>query len=297
MKRIMCVVLVFSIPFACLAKKQGVTGIKIIEQGIYEFKIIKPATDSRASGGNGHITNVPILVHQTNQVCAVIGNRFGFCMKIEGAPEGKKIDFVVVTVYPGKGLKDPARNVTSKRERGTVTRPIGALFYGGYAFEHEWELVPGEWKFEIWHDSKKHAEVKFMVTKDLNVHAPVKEKQEIIRKMKAIIIPEMDFRRADIHGVIDILQKISKSVEKNNRGINMILSPDIPVHTPAAVDPFDPFAADVVDSGEGQILITISARQISLYEALNIVCDMGGLQWSIGKSAIVIKPKEKKKIE
>lgn len=41
---------------------------------------------------------------------------------------------------------------------------IGRVFYESYHFDHDWEMVPGAWSFEIWYDGRKLTEQKLTVT-------------------------------------------------------------------------------------------------------------------------------------
>ena len=45
------------------------------------------------------------------------------------------------------------------------TKTIGETVYLGYGFEHAWEIVPGTWTYQIWHDGRKLAERSFTVEK------------------------------------------------------------------------------------------------------------------------------------
>jgi len=38
--------------------------------------------------------------------------------------------------------------------------------YTSYSFDEEWELIPGKWKFEVWHKGKKLCEQSFTVVPD-----------------------------------------------------------------------------------------------------------------------------------
>jgi hypothetical protein len=46
-----------------------------------------------------------------------------------------------------------------------VARAIGAQLHRDYTFEHDWELLPGVWTFQIWYQGRLLAEEKFTVVK------------------------------------------------------------------------------------------------------------------------------------
>lgn len=132
--------------------------------------------------------------------------------------------------------------------------------------------------------------------------------QMIIKKMKEIKIPEIDFREANIHDVIDFLQEQSIVEDKSEgrqderRGVNIILNLGKSGGRGGAeelVEDDDPFAMGGDDFGEGGgggrgagdvPLITFSARFISLFEALKIVTEVAGLKYRVDKSVVMIIP-------
>ena len=128
------------------------------------------------------------------------------------------------------------------------------------------------------------------------------KEQKIIEKMKTIIIPEMDFRHANIRDVIAFLRhagvEFDKQSERHHRGVNFVLGLPRPQHAiRATADPFEeilkaqPLETEVP-------LITFPVRDVSLHDAINIICKVGGLQWSIQDSVVMIeKKKESEKVQ
>jgi general secretion pathway protein D len=134
------------------------------------------------------------------------------------------------------------------------------------------------------------------------------ERERIIEKMKLIRIPEVDFRQANIRDVIHFLH--GQSVENDStegegrKGINLILKLDdadgggAGEASPGA--PRDPFAStgDVFGDpaptpgagGGSDILVTFSALDITLKEALDIVVDIAHLKYRIRGSVVMIVP-------
>ncbi len=145
-------------------------------------------------------------------------------------------------------------------------------------------------------DSKINVETK---TSKANV-----DRERIIQKMTQIRIPEVDFRQANIRDVVDFLH--SQSVEFDpsenpdaRKGVNIILKLDETSGGGATEDlaPLDPFAApsDAFGGGAGaggdETLVTFSALDITLKEALDIVVDVSGLKYRIRGSVVIILPK------
>ena len=72
------------------------------------------------------------------------------------------LDFVIV--YPAPGLVDPAEPQPLLESRYSRNKKIGETVYLGYGFENDWEIVPGEWSFEIWFEGRKLASQSFTVS-------------------------------------------------------------------------------------------------------------------------------------
>jgi hypothetical protein len=147
----------------------------------------------------------------------------------------------------------------------------------------------------------KQGEALSIAGQEYTISKVLTKEQQILEKMKAIIIPEIDFRQANVHDVIDFLQYASVEFdpksEHRQRGVSSILNLGTPSATPAATtDPFeaDPFAEP--PGGQHQTadvpLITFSARHVSLFEAMNIVCKVCNLQWAIQDGVVMIEPKK-----
>jgi len=146
--------------------KAQVSAITVVEQGIYKCEVLKLVEDLRVPSKQRAIIDSAKIVQETTCIPAVLGTRFGFRYKVDGVPSGRKIDLVMVGIYPNDGVKDPTRDKPLKTFRYTTPYAIGEGYrYTDYSFDHEWEIVPGEWIFQIWYDGKNYAEAKFVVMK------------------------------------------------------------------------------------------------------------------------------------
>ena len=126
----------------------------------------------------------------------------------------------------------------------------------------------------------------------------------IREKMERIMIPEVDFRQANINDVITFLSDASRendddeSVAVEQRGVNFVLdlgetaAGDFGGAAPASDDPWGtPEAAPASPSGVP--LLTIKSYHISLAETLNMVVDMAGLKYRVQGNVVMIMPKNK----
>ncbi len=135
-------------------------------------------------------------------------------------------------------------------------------------------------------------------------NTPTTEVVMIQEKMRKIIIPEINFRQANLTDVITFLGDASREYDDPNtaadqRGINFILSlqaPGSPRSTttsmPSQADPFaaplDPLAAAPM-SGAGTP-ITFQARYVTLYDALSIVMNLADLKFRIRGNVVIVMP-------
>ena len=133
------------------------------------------------------------------------------------------------------------------------------------------------------------------------------ERDRIIKKMEEIIIPEIEFRQANINAVIEFLQEASEdydttSKDDERKGVNIILNlrkaGDGGARAVGRAERVDPFAvvgsaapAEGAASG-GVPPVTFSARRVSLFEALRIVCEVANLKYRIKGSAVMVVPSD-----
>ena len=115
-------------------------------------------------------------------------------------------------------------------------------------------------------------------------------------KMSAIVIPEINFRAANINDVISFFEDASREfddpeIPPEKRGVNLILklANNAPAQEQIADD--NPFAqADASASAGGIPPVSFNARFMSLYEALKIICEISGLKFIIRGNIVMIMP-------
>jgi hypothetical protein len=63
------------------------------------------------------------------------------------------------------GLNKPGAEAIQARGEHSLFATIGAVNYRGYVFEHDWELVPGTWTFELWDGKRRLTSQAFQVVR------------------------------------------------------------------------------------------------------------------------------------
>lgn len=112
-------------------------------------------------GPDGKSVTNPHLAQKTRVIPAQKGVRFGVAFNISGLDEQETKPLTFLVYHPD--MVDPATGETIKfmrydREMGNQ---INAMH--GYSFDESWELVPGDWIFEIWTGSVMLASEVFVV--------------------------------------------------------------------------------------------------------------------------------------
>ena len=126
----------------------------------------------------------------------------------------------------------------------------------------------------------------------------------IERKLKSIMIPEINFRQANLTDVITFLSDASRENDTENttpdrKGINFILQTSSSTQSAAEVtdDPFGAPAADVGASAGGAPTFTFSAHYVPLKDVLDIVMSTGNLKYRIRSNMVVIMDKNSPETE
>jgi general secretion pathway protein D len=128
--------------------------------------------------------------------------------------------------------------------------------------------------------------------------------ESIMKKMERIVIPEIEFRQANIHDVVDFLNKASVAADKveqdpAKKGINIILNLNPAggaTATAPTAAPADPFGAEGAGGaagagGKGQSYeITFTARYITLLSAMKIITQVAGLKYRMDGNIVMIVP-------
>jgi uncharacterized protein DUF3859 len=156
----------FALP-AARAQTAAVAQAEILWAGLYRASIIGTVAQPNTAIGRTNQLGQIDKLESTTTVPVRLGINFGFEYRLLGAPEGATADVKVVVTLPKAGLLNPARQERVYRESW---EPAPALIGGtsviGYLLEQDWELVPGLWKFELWHGDHKLGEQSFCLIEE-----------------------------------------------------------------------------------------------------------------------------------
>ena len=101
----------------------------------------------------------------TTDIPMILGTQFGLEYQINTQPSGRPIDITTIIRFPEPGIVQP-RGRTYLRSKETSRINIGEAHLHGYGFDETWELVSGEWVFEVWYRKA------LLISKTFNVYVP-----------------------------------------------------------------------------------------------------------------------------
>jgi hypothetical protein len=127
----------------------------VFEYGIYNT-LRKGRVRDEITTNTGKVINRPVLeiAEQTDRIPLVKDTYFAYRYRLMGFPkeEAKKpaIELRKVLVHPEMTLPDGSRSTGSERVFKGRAFAGQVLGFDGYAFNEDYELVEGDWTFQIW---------------------------------------------------------------------------------------------------------------------------------------------------
>lgn len=162
--RVALLLLLLTLPGSLHGQSRLVESVEIVGKGIYEVEIIRRIDSKDSLAGIRNVIGRARIVDRTTAVAARLCVSFGFKYVIRGAPAGAEVPLRMVTRFPAPGVRNPRTGVVSHVTEALVFRTIEQQHYRVYTFEEPWEIVPGIWTFEIWHQRQKLAQRSFSVS-------------------------------------------------------------------------------------------------------------------------------------
>lgn len=144
------------------AEAPRVDTIRILRFGEYHDTLVRTEQVPEAATGNWRVVTDVRLLQETDTLCARLGLNFGFEYVLEGHPAGTTVQVELITRFPEPGLVNEAgRRFLVNSRPWPLT--IGGYAFRSYLFEVAWEMVPGQWTFEIHHQGRKIGEKSFTI--------------------------------------------------------------------------------------------------------------------------------------
>jgi hypothetical protein len=139
--------------------------IEIVEWGLFRKEAGETVPQPLSPMGTMTYALNERLLETTTTVPALVGVTFGIRYKVVGPAAGANVALKQITRFPKGGVTNPATGKTFSHSEYRTSVRVGEVTYRGYTLDRDWEVVPGPWTMEIWHDGRKLAEKTFMVTR------------------------------------------------------------------------------------------------------------------------------------
>lgn len=136
----------------------------ITEAGLYVIGGEAPIPMPEGPSGQSRLTSTAQLVSTTTEVPLKLNTRFGFCFTISGISPDGPAELTKVVSHPPIRRADGTikSSYTARRPIQVVNGRVSAC--EGYGFDHDYELVPGVWKFALLYDGQE------LVTQQFTAH-------------------------------------------------------------------------------------------------------------------------------
>lgn len=105
----------------------------------------------------------PEFLEVTDQIIAELGKSFGisFYLLVNNSHREVEVELTTKILHPV--ITNPARQLRAKSQTDTFLYKTPYYQYLYIYFEHEYELVPGTWTFQVWKSGKLLLEKSFEV--------------------------------------------------------------------------------------------------------------------------------------
>ena len=136
---------------------------RINQRGLYKLLRSGGVVDD-SNTNTGKVTAKPVIqmVESTERIPLIKGAQMYLQYRIKPFPDQPvNVDFKQVLRHPEMTLPDGSVSTGAEipfRGKVKVNQSIG---YIGYGFNEDYELVEGDWVFEVWYQDKKMIEQKF----------------------------------------------------------------------------------------------------------------------------------------
>lgn len=177
------------------AQAEPVGKFYVLEAGIYKAETARRVAMAGTTGFVNLVKSIT-LQERTTSVPARRGVRFGLRYVVDGFP-GPFADITFVVHFPSVGLRDPVTGQHHLRSIHSKPTPVGLPLYREYLLEHDWEAVPGTWRFEFWHAGRMLGEQVFCLFPVLRPGVD-DSSTEIDRECVADLISEASPRRRSL---------------------------------------------------------------------------------------------------
>jgi len=142
------------------------------EAQVFQFGIYKATKKGRiansAATNTGKVVRKPVLEHvsMTDRIPLVKDTYFGLQYRLWNLPTEVTVKRVMelrsVLIHPEMTLPDGSKSTGWDRPVKGIVKSQQVLGFDGYTFNEDYELVEGDWIFQVWYQDQKLVERKFV---------------------------------------------------------------------------------------------------------------------------------------
>ena len=139
----------------------------VFQFGIYKANKKGQITTSKATN-TGKVVRSPVLEHvsMTDRIPLAKDTYFGYQFRLWNLPPEAMIKPVMklrkVLIHPEMTLPDGSKSTGWDRSFKGRVETQQVIGFDGYAFNEDYELVEGDWIFQVWYQDQKLVERKFV---------------------------------------------------------------------------------------------------------------------------------------
>lgn len=150
-------------PLRPTPRTNGAVQVQIESFGIYQAEVKQVIANPNAASGYSNETGRISFIKQTDRIPLRKGLTFGLDILPVGQAKGRPVRLRYAWRFPPPGLKNPETGKTRLYDEIPREFVFGESNIIVYSFDAEFEMLPGQWLFEIWDGEKKLAEKVFIV--------------------------------------------------------------------------------------------------------------------------------------
>ncbi|OUR85376.1 hypothetical protein A9Q77_00710 [Marinomonas sp. 42_23_T18] len=135
--------------------------VAVVDYGIYELVSIREVDNETAIAGSSLVTKSQKLTEKTAVVVADAGITFGVSFKVTGIPPKRALMLREVMIFPE--MTDPDSQMTQSYYEVTEEYRNNDVAFEGFTFEYDWEMVKGDWTYQLYYQDTLLAEQVFDV--------------------------------------------------------------------------------------------------------------------------------------
>lgn len=126
-----------------------VTAVEIVEPGIYQRKLVKSPEDESTVAGKVDVVKKGQVITVTDSIPAEIGVSFGFKYIIKSDDKREtKYPVKYRVVYPS-AMTNPQTGKSESEWEFSTFSSANKEVYTGFGFSEDYELIQGDWVFEV----------------------------------------------------------------------------------------------------------------------------------------------------